>query len=84
MQFRGANVFTTLDLRSEYYHIELGKDPHELKTAFVTYFGRYEFNMVPFGLVQAPAYFQALINKVLKGLHKFAVACTWMISSYSA
>ena len=29
--------------------------------------------MVPFGLVQAPAYFQALINKVLKGLHKFAV-----------
>ena len=30
--------------------------------------------MVPFGLAQAPAYFQALINKVLKGLHKFAVA----------
>ena len=29
--------------------------------------------MVPFGLAQAPAYFQALINKVLKGLHKFAV-----------
>ena len=30
--------------------------------------------MVPFGLAQAPAYFQTLINKVLKGLHKFAVA----------
>ena len=29
--------------------------------------------MVPFGLAQAPAYFQALINKVLKGRHKFAV-----------
>ena len=42
--------------------------------AFVTPFGKYEFNMVPFGLDQAPAYFQALINKVLKGLHKFAVA----------
>ena len=41
--------------------------------AFVTPFGKYEFNMVPFGLVQAPAYFQALINKVLKGLHKFVV-----------
>ena len=37
-------------------------------------FGKYEFNMVPFGLVQAPAYFQALISKVLKGLHKFAMA----------
>ena len=41
--------------------------------AFVTPFGKYEFNMVPFGLAQAPVYFQALINKVLKGLHKFAV-----------
>ena len=41
---------------------------------FVTPFGKYEFNMVPFSLVQAPAYFQALINKVLKGLHKFSVA----------
>ena len=30
--------------------------------------------MVPFGLPQAPAYFQALINNVLKGLHKFSVA----------
>ena len=29
--------------------------------------------MVPFGLAQAPVYFQALINKVLKGLHKFVV-----------
>ena len=30
--------------------------------------------MVPFGLAQAPVYFQALINKVLQGIHKFAVA----------
>ena len=30
--------------------------------------------MVPFGLAQAPTYFQALITKVLKGLHKFAMA----------
>ena len=72
-QLRGAKVFTTLNLRSGYYyHIELGKDS-QTKTAFVTPFGKYEFNMVPFALAQAPAYFQALISKVLKGLHKFAV-----------
>ena len=40
---------------------------------FVIAFGKYEFNMVPFGLAQSPAYFQVLINKVLKGLHKIAV-----------
>ena len=72
-QLRGAKVFTTLDLRSGCYHIELGKDS-QAKMAFVIPFGKYEFNMVPFGLAQAPAYFQALINKVLKGIHKVAVA----------
>ena len=72
-QLRGAKIFTTVDLRSGYYHIELDKDSQS-KMAFITPFGKYEFNMVPFGLAQAPAYFQALINKVLKGLHKFAVA----------
>ena len=39
-----------------------------VKTAFVTPFGKYEFLMVPFRLAQAPAYFQLLMNKVLKGL----------------
>ena len=34
----------------------------------MTPFGKYEFLMVPFGLAQAPAYFQLLMNKVLKGL----------------
>ena len=72
-QLKGAKIFTTLDVRSGYYHIELGQSSHT-KTAFVTPFGKYEFNMVPFGLAQAPAYFQALINKVLKGLHKFTMA----------
>ena len=72
-KLRGAKVYTTLDLRSGYYHIKLGKGSHA-KTAFVIPFGKYEFNMVPFGLAQAPVYFQVLINKVLKGLHSFAMA----------
>ena len=41
--------------------------------AFITPFGQFEFNMVLFDLTQVPAYFQALINKVLKELNKFAV-----------
>ena len=66
-KLKGAKVFSTIDLRSGYYHISLGKDSRA-KTAFVTPFGKYEFLMVPFGLAQAPAYFQLLLNQVLEGL----------------
>ena len=70
-KLKGAKVFSTIDLRSGYHHITLGKSSRA-KTAFVTPFGKYEFLMVPFGLAQAPAYFQLLMNKVLNGL-KFAM-----------
>ena len=56
-----ANFFTTLDLRSGYHHIALDKDAIK-KTAFVTPFGKYEYLKVPFGLAQAPSYFQNLIR----------------------
>ena len=75
-KLKGAKVFSTIDLRSGYHHIALGKSSRAktafAKMAFVTPFGKYEFPMVPFGLAQAPAYFQLLMNKVLKGL-KFAM-----------
>ena len=44
---RGANIFTMLDLRSGYYHINLDEES-KAKTAFVTPFGKYEFNSVLF------------------------------------
>ena len=66
-KLEGAKVFSTIDLRSRYHHIALGKSSRA-KTAFVTPFGKYEFLMVPFGLAQVPAYFQLLTNKVLHGL----------------
>ena len=64
-KLQGYKVFSTLDLRSGYYHIGLS-DSAKPKTAFVVSgMGKYEFNRVPFGLAQAPAYFQRLINEVL-------------------
>ena len=66
-KLKGAKVFSTIDLRSGYHHVALGKDSRA-NTAFVTPFGKYEFLMVPFELAQAPAYFQLLTNKVLEGL----------------
>ena len=70
-KLKGAKVFSTIDLRSRYHHITLGESSRA-KTAFVTPFGKYKFLMVPFGLAQAPAYFQLVMNKFLKGL-KFAM-----------
>ena len=64
-KLQGYKVFSTLDLCSGYYHISVS-DSAKPKTAFVVPgMGKYEFNRVPFGLAQAPAYFQRLINEVL-------------------
>ena len=68
----GAKIFTTLDLQSGCYHIGLDKES-KAKTAYITPFGKYEFNVVPFGLAQAPAYFQQLISIVLQDCGNFAM-----------
>ena len=62
-----AMYFTTLDFRAGYHHIASTKDSIK-KTGFCLTFGKYEYLNVPFGLAQAPAYFQNLMNKVLHGL----------------
>ena len=73
MKLNGAKIFSALDLMNGYYHVELGKN-FCAKTAFVTLFGKWEFNMVLFGLAQAPVYFQALISMMLEGLSHFSFA----------
>ena len=64
-KLQGYKFFSTLDLRSGYYHIGLS-DSAKPKTAFViSGMVKYEFIRVPFGLAQAPVHFQKLINEVL-------------------
>ena len=53
-------------MRSGYYHIVLSEKSRQ-KTAFVSAYGKWEFKCFPFGLAQAPAYFQQLVNEVLSG-----------------
>ena len=60
-----ATYFTTLDLIAGYHHIPLDK-PSILKTAFNSPFRKFEYVKVPFGLDQAPAYFQELMIGILK------------------
>ena len=66
-RLKGSNIYSTFDMRSGYYHMVLSEKSRP-KSAFVSSFGKWEFKRCPFGLAQAPAYFQRLVNKVLSGL----------------
>ena len=63
-------VYSTFNMRSGYYHTGLSAESHA-KSAFVIgglHLAKFEFKVCPFGLAQAPAYFQRLVNEVLRGL----------------
>lgn len=68
-----AQFISTLDLMKGYWQVPVHLDSRP-KTAFVTPLGKYQFTVMPFGLVGAPATFQRLMNSVVADFQEFASA----------
>jgi len=60
-----AKVFSKIDLKDGYHLIRI-RAGNEWKTAFRTLYAHYKYKVMPFGLVNTPATFQAMMHKILR------------------
>ena len=65
-QLAVATIFSKLDTNCGCWQILLSEESHNL-TTFITPFGRYAFNKLPFGISSAPEHFQHRMNQILAG-----------------
>ncbi|KAI8498470.1 hypothetical protein Bbelb_236720 [Branchiostoma belcheri] len=68
-----ARYISVIDLTKGFYQIPLSAGARR-KSAFQTPYGHFEFTRMPFGMKNAPAVFQRMMDKVLRGAEKYARA----------
>ena len=66
-QLTGATIFSKLDANSGFWQIPLSPESRPL-TTFITPFGRFCFNKLPFGISSAPEHFQRRMSSILQGM----------------
>ena len=73
---KDSKIYSTFDMQSGYYHMVLSEESRP-KSVFVSAYGKWEFKRCPFGLAQTPAYFQRLVNEVIR-----PYLCFWLLGLY--
>ncbi|GKB55538.1 putative reverse transcriptase domain-containing protein [Tanacetum coccineum] len=82
-QLQGSRVYSKIDLRSGYHHLRVHEEDIP-KTTFRTRYGHYKFQVMSFGLTNAPAVFIDLMNQVCKlYLDRFMIVFIGDILIYS-
>ncbi|GFX63496.1 transposon Tf2-9 polyprotein [Trichonephila clavipes] len=77
IRLQGAKVYTTLDLKNGFFHVDVNEDCKHL-TSFVVPDGQFEFNKVPFGLSTSPSVFQRYVYSIFRELMRKGIVIIYM------
>lgn len=67
-----ANIYSKFDLKSGFWQIQIA-EKDKYKTAFNVPFGQYEWNVMPFGLKNAPSEFQNVMNSIFNNISHISI-----------
>ena len=71
-RLHNASIFSKFDMKSRFWQIQL-HEKDRYKTAFIVPFGHYEWNVMPFGLKNAPLEFQNIMNDIFNPYTNFSL-----------
>ncbi|GFS77486.1 retrovirus-related Pol polyprotein from transposon 17.6 [Trichonephila clavipes] len=72
-----AKVYSTLDLRNGFFHVDVDEDCRKY-TSFVVPDGQFEFNKVPFGLSTSPGVFQRYVSSIFRDLTRKGIVISYL------
>ncbi|GFY59144.1 retrovirus-related Pol polyprotein from transposon gypsy [Trichonephila inaurata madagascariensis] len=72
-----AKVYSTLDLRNGFFHVDVDKDCRKY-TSFIVPDGQFEFNKVPFGLSTSPGVFQRYVSSIFRDLTRKGIVISYL------
>ncbi|GFV00735.1 retrovirus-related Pol polyprotein from transposon 17.6 [Trichonephila clavipes] len=72
-----AKVYSTLDLRNGFFHVDVDEDCRKY-TSFIVPDGQFEFNKVPFGLITSPGVFQRYVSSIFRDLTRKGIVISYL------